>query len=221
MTWLLSGSTTSRIGQDHDGQAEQHGDPQQGRRGPHGPDGQEEDDQGERRQRRPADRRLVHERVEQHADELDGEQHRRGLLPEPREPAGHRRPVYGPLVRWALATEPGNPVSSRAGRTDAGSRPTGRGVLTQAMRAKGFSVAKTSSATVNAWPPPSQRPVSVKRAMPRRSTPKSPKPVVREERKRRPSLFSVSVGPGPQSMQGRPRPTRPGDASRHRVQERG
>ena len=65
-----------------------------GRR-PHRPHGQEEDDQGERRQRRPADGRLVHERVEQDPDELDGEQHRRGLPPEPWKPAGHRRPVYG------------------------------------------------------------------------------------------------------------------------------
>ena len=52
----------------------------------------------ERRQCRPADRRLVHEGVEQDPDELDGEQHRRGLPPEPRKPAGHRRPVYGPEV---------------------------------------------------------------------------------------------------------------------------
>ena len=72
------------------GNAEQHRDPQQGRRGPHRPDGQEEDDQGEQRQCRPPDRRLVHERVDQDPDELDGEQHRRGLPPEPRKPAGHR-----------------------------------------------------------------------------------------------------------------------------------
>jgi hypothetical protein len=34
-------------GQDDDGNAEQHGDPQQRWRGPHGPDGQEDNDQGE------------------------------------------------------------------------------------------------------------------------------------------------------------------------------
>ena len=90
MTWALSGSSDLEDGQDDDRHAEQHGDPQQGRRRPDGPHGQEQDDQGEQREGRAADRRLVHERVDQDPDELDGEQHRRGLPPEPREPAGHR-----------------------------------------------------------------------------------------------------------------------------------
>ena len=63
------------------------------------------------------------------------------------------------------------------------------------MRGIGRSVRMTSSATVMASPPPSQRPISVNRAMLRSLTLRSRNPRVRDDRKRNPSARSGWVGP--------------------------